>query len=203
MQTLAYIAVGGFILGVGAKLVQRPTEVPPGARRVACLGDSLTADGRYCKQLLAHLPEGSKVKAFGYAGQGTGYLLNKVEAVLRWGPTDLVVLGGVNDLPSRGASKAADNLARIYAEARGAGVRVVAVQVTPWHGYPSARGRELETRNLNSWIRHDALVDAWVDTGALGDEQYRLLGEYDSGDGLHLNSRGQQVLGGLIAAQGF
>lgn len=203
MHALIYIAAGGLLLGFAAKVVQRLTEPVLGARRVACLGDSITANGGYCRQLREHLPLGSITRPFGYEGKGTGYILGKLPDVFQWGPTDVVVLAGVNDLPSPGGDvQAATNLNRIYAELRARGIRVIAVQITPWHGYPSAKGREQNTYDLNSWIVNDAQVEAVVNTSALGDNNYHLLPEYSAG-GLHLNARGQKVLGGLIAAQGF
>lgn len=203
LHTLVYIALGGLVLGFTAKVLQRLAESPRGALRVVCLGDSITANGGYCRELATHLPKGSKVKVFGYAGQGTKHILSNIDDVLAFYPTDVVILAGVNDLPRKGGDTvAATNLLKMYATFRQLGIRVTAVQITPWHGYPTAKGFEQNTYNLNSWIAREAVVDAVVNTSALGDNNYYLLPEY-SADGLHLTAKGQKVLGGLIATQSF
>jgi lysophospholipase L1-like esterase len=79
----------------------------------------------------------------------------------------------------------------------------VAVEIVPWHGYPSAMGHESNTDRVNAWIRSTANVDAVVRTSSLGDYAGRLKEKYDSGDGLHLNREGQAQLAVLIADQAF
>ena len=202
LQTLVYIAASGLLLVLGAKGVQYLTK-PKNftGRRIACFGDSITANGGYCNEIAR--TTGAKVKSFGYVGQGTDYILKRMHKVMQWQPTDVVILAGVNDLPSKSSTHTATNLAKMYATFRNAGIRVVAVPITPWHGYASAKGNEAKTEDVNRWITFDARVDEVVSIAALGDNNWRLLPQYDSGDGLHLNAKGQQVLGGLIAVQSF
>jgi len=201
------LAAGGLIL-LGSRVIKaltlHPSELlPPGARRVACLGDSLTANGLYCKNLRNYLPPGSITKSFGYANQGTAYILKQLPKVLAWNPTDIVVLAGVNDLPRHGGDTTAiSNLAKIYAKAHAHGVRVVAVKILPWHDYPSAMGREDNTYNVNTWIMKSSSADAYVDAWAMGDANYSLLSEFTT-DGLHLNLLGYSFLAQLIADQAF
>lgn len=206
LKPWVYLLAAGGLLFLGSRIVRAlssPDPMVTGARRVACLGDSLTAGGRYCAELKNYLPPGSAIKAFGYASQGTAYILKKLPKALAWNPTDLVVLAGVNDLPRVGGDQVAiKNLAKIYAKAHAAGVRVVAVKILPWHDYPSARGYEFNTYNVNDWIMKQSSADAYVDSWAMADAEYAMLFEYTT-DGLHLNTAGFGFLAQLIADQAF
>jgi lysophospholipase L1-like esterase len=197
------LAAAGIVLFTGWKLLAKTsTKALRKAQRVACLGDSLTAAGLYCSDLAGLL--GVQTKAFGYASQGTTYIGAHIDDVLAWKPDVVVVLAGVNDLPSsNGATIAINGLTRIYQKIREAGAMVVAVEIVPWHGYASAPGHEVNTDKVNTWIRREANVDAVVVTSSMGDYAGRLKDEYNSGDGLHLNREGQAELAALIADQAF
>lgn len=200
-KTAAFLATAGLLLFMGKKALSWASkDIPANARRVACLGDSLTASGIYCNALKQYLPSGSVTKAWGYTGKGTGYIYNRLDEVLDWAPTDLVVLAGVNDLPkSGGAGTAIANLDKIYSDADFVGVRVVGVHVTPWLGHVNAN--EVGTQQVNEWIDHAGVKV--VNTSELGDSDYHLLGKYGGSDGLHLNRSGQNKLAELIASQAF
>ena len=202
-QLLIYAAAGGLVIFLGSRVLAGfHQDIPPGARKVACLGDSLTASGIYAKQLKQYLPPGSITKSYGYVGKGSGYVYNKLSKVLAWEPTDIVILAGVNDLPHAGGSATViKNLEKMYAEAHVAGVRVVAVQLTPWLCYHNTNPNG--TFVVNNWIENDSTADAVVSTWNLADAEYCLLNEYDGGDGLHLNKAGQHVLAQTIADQAF
>jgi len=202
-QALLYVIAAGALFLVAAKVLARPRSA--GLRhpsRIACLGDSLTAAGLYCGDVAGML--GCEAKAFGYSSQGVGVVGAHVDDVIEWQPDAVVVLAGVNDLPSSNGAKAViAGLTDIYSALKERGIAVVAVEITPWHGYSRAVGFEGNTETVNRWIRHTANVDAVVRTASLGDAQYRLLKKYDAGDGLHLDREGQAALAELIARQGF
>jgi hypothetical protein len=202
-QALLYLAAAGAIFLVASKLFARPKAAAlKHPQRVACFGDSLTAAGLYCSDLASIL--GVQAKAFGYEGQGVGVISGHVNDVLAWKPDVVVVLAGVNNLPTdNGAARAIAGLMDIYSRLHMQDVAVVAVEIVPWHGYPSAAGYEVNTEVVNRWIRKEANVEAVVKTGSLGDSAGRLKSLYDSGDGLHLNREGQAQLATLIAAQAF
>jgi lysophospholipase L1-like esterase len=197
------LAAAGIVFFAGWKLLAKSgSKALRGARRIACLGDSITAAGMYCSDLAGIL--GVQTKAFGYQGKGVGAIGSHVPEVLAWKPDAVVVLAGVNDLPSKdGDDVAISGLAKIYARIRADGVPVVAVEILPWHGYPSAAGHETNTDVVNAWIRGAATVDAVVRTGTLGDYAGRLKDQYSAGDGLHLNREGHAQLAALIADQAF
>ena len=194
------LAAGG---GVAVFLAFRKAAaaLPAGPRRVAVLGDSITANGGYVRRLQALLPPGSVVKGFGVVGEGAKAAHRRLSQALEGRPTDLVVLLGVNDIASgRSLAHTQQWLGRIYAQGRAAGARVVAVTVTPWAAYKRTDARQQRTTAaLNHWIR-SAPVGAVVETGSMGDRQGRLLGR---GDGLHPDAAGQRRLGDLIRQQAF
>lgn len=200
---LVYLAAAGAVFLLGWKLLAKKTPAAlQKPQRVACLGDSITAAGYYCSDLKGIL--GCEAKAFGYAGQGVNAIASHLNDVLAWNPDVVVVLAGVNDLPqASGAQKAIKGLESLYARIRDEGVAVIAVEVTPWHGYSTAVGHEANTQMLNDWIRYDAVVDGRVRTTALGDSWGNLKDKYSSGDGLHLNREGHAALAVLIADQAF
>jgi hypothetical protein len=201
-QALLYLAAAGIIFLIGSRLLARP-KVGVKVKRLACLGDSITAAGYYCSDLAGIL--GCESKVFGYESQGTAAVGTHVEDVIDWNPDTVVVLAGVNDLPQAGgAQKAIDGLGQIYKKLHDGGIAtVIAVQITPWHGYPSAVGHEVNTDTVNTWIANEAKVEAFVKTSSLGDYSGRLKDQYDSGDGLHLNREGQAQLAVLIVDQAF
>lgn len=202
-QALLYLAAAGAVFLLASKLFASPRT--PGlskVQKIACLGDSITAEGVYCHYLAGML--GVEARAFGYPSQGANVIYTHVEEALAWNPDAVVVLAGVNDLhSSTGAMTAIEGLKNIYEKIHAAGAYVVAVEITPWHGYPSAAGYESNTYKVNSWIRREANVDAVVKTSSLGDSRGNLKPEYDNGSGLHPNREGQAELAVLIADQAF
>ena len=204
-QAVLLLTAAGVLFFAASKLFARPRSVSilSQVQRVACLGDSITAatDG-YCSDLAARLVV--TTKAFGYPSQGTAIVGSHVKDVLAWHPEAVVVLAGVNDLPySDGAQRAIEGLTSIYKRLHAAGVVVIAVEILPWHGYPSAKGHTGNTALVNDWIRRESNVDAIVRTSSMGDSAGRLLPEYDDGKGLHPNREGHEKLAQLIAAQAF
>ena len=202
-QALLYLAAAGAVFLLASKLFANPrTKGLSRVQRIACLGDSITAEGVYCGYLAGMI--GVQAKAFGYPSQGVNVIATHVDEALAWNPDVVVVLAGVNDLhSSTGAETAIEGLKNIYQKIRASGTYVVAVEITPWHGYPSAEGYESNTYKVNTWIRREANVDAVVKTGSMGDSAGKLKQEYDNGGGLHPNREGQAALAVLIADQAF
>ena len=203
-QAVLLLTAAGVLFFAASKLFAKSaSKMLAKVQRVACLGDSITAatDG-YCSDLASQLV--ITTKAFGYPSQGAAIVGSHVKDVLAWHPEAVVVLAGVNDLPyADGAQWAIEGLTSIYKRLHAAGMAVVAVEILPWHGYPSAAGHEGNTALVNDWIRHRANVDAVVRTSSMGDSAGRLLPEYDDGMGLHPSREGHEKLAQLIAAQAF
>ena len=180
------------------------TRSRKGPRNVLAIGDSLTQLGLYCVEIERNLDEGSDVTCRGLEGAGTDRIFRLLDGVKKDQYTDIIILGGVNDLASRRSqAMIQQNLKRIYEKARDLGARVIAVQVTPWSGHSKGQYLLSETADLNRWIRHNGIPSISVNTSGLGDHNRALQKSYSKGDGLHLSREGQKELGKLISRQAF
>jgi lysophospholipase L1-like esterase len=194
-----------------------PDSPAPGKHsyRVAIMGDSISDFGSHGGGFIRYLQEQCPQSEFDNYGKG-GQMVNQMRRRFErdvLGPkkpayTHVIIFGGVNDLHSdltanRTNDRIQKDLSTMYLWARDAGVKVVAVTVTPWGGfrrYFNARRKE-NTRKLNAWIRaqQGQLVDTVVDAySALscGNPDF-LCPEYmpPFKDGLHFGKQGHRVLG--------
>ena len=124
---------------------------------------------------------------------------------VRW----LIVLEGVNDIGASspaGATTIADELIAAYqqivARARGRGIRVYGATILPFGGsmYDSPE-HEAARQAVNQWIRTSGAYDAVIDLdAALRDpaDARRLLPSADTGDHLHPNEYGYQLIADAI-----
>lgn len=195
----------------------------------------------YSKKIKSLMGEGEVFK-LGYVGMQTGHILSgkegkspksvgivweqidgKVSAggfqvALRLNPSDLIIMAGVNDLASgKKSSTIINNLKSMYAKAKNAGIRVIALTIIPWGSHKPAdfgvNGRRVkrsrwapEYKKVNDFIRSSPLVDVVIDTEKfMGDtanppalkKEFRRSNK-PAGDQLHPNARGQAFLGELI-----
>jgi lysophospholipase L1-like esterase len=174
------------------------------AHEVVVIGDSLTAGrGGYLPRKLAQrLGKRFEVVNAGIPGNrvltdGRGEAAQKriVGYLRRPFPRFIVIFEGVNDLRS-GAS--AEQLIKAFEEmadrARPCGVRVVAATITPFSG---RKEQESERRKFNGWLRGTKALDGILDfdAAAVGDASSSgLPPAFDSGDGLHMNSKGLDAI---------
>jgi lysophospholipase L1-like esterase len=179
---------------------------------VLALGDSLTVGKGgpipYTTALAAQLGDAWTVVNAGRNGDWAVHLWIRFQADILPNPAPdyLVVLGGVNDLTVNvHFDDTIKNLTALYRVAHEHGSRVVALTVLPAGsspGWPVTWDANL--KKLNAWIRSQPEgVDVVVDTyRMLGDpvDAWRLRPDYDSGDGVHLNNRGYEVLGRTVYA---
>lgn len=193
----------GAIIGGGlmvASFVKKQLRIINGQGKViVALGDSITANGGYLKEI--HNKLGSSGKAFGFTGKGIKAIAGHLAEVAAAAPDVVIVLAGVNDMPSGNPTVVTTALSALYKLVKATGARLVAVQVTPWQGYKTFN-RETYLA-VNQWIQDSNLPNAVVNTSSLGDASGRLKPEYDRGDHLHLNDAGQAELGRLILHQAF
>ena len=197
--TALYLTGAALVVLLGGRMLYSMVKLQ-GPRRVALFGDSLTGGPSYAAGLRSLLSNRSVVNAYSYPGKGSAFIRNRVFDVFTWAPTDIVVLAGVNDLASgRPVSDVIENLQEIYTEARAHGVRVVAVTLTPWSGHFRGASCSGDTDVINRWIQYQARdVDLVIRTADLGDSSGRLKSWFDSGDGLHFNAEGQEMLARLV-----
>jgi lysophospholipase L1-like esterase len=203
---------------------------PPasGAKRayvVAAIGDSLTDykshGGKYLEELKKRCPE-SQFDNYGKGGQMVNQMRKRFahDILGDVGPkgepaeskppyTHVIVFGGVNDLCSdetafRTVPKIEKDLSAMYAMAKGKGIKVVAITVTPWGGFSKffTDTRRNTTFALNKWIRGrkdagevDEIIDGYAALSC-GDPE-KLCPDFMKPfkDGLHFGPGGHQKLG--------
>lgn len=172
-------------------------------RRVGVIGDSITANGGYVRELNRVCEKYNiNFSGYGVVNNRTDQMLARFQReIASGGYNEVVIFGGVNDIASdRAMRDITHDLSEMYRAARERGIRIIAVTVTPWAGYgtstPQAQRRTLQ---LNEWIREQQRignVDVVVDGYAALEQQGtgRLKDEF-RGDGLHPNPAGQRALG--------
>jgi enterochelin esterase family protein len=142
------------------------------------------------------------------SGAGASMLARFDRDVLsRPGVKWVILLGGINDINFRSRSGdidafSADELIAAYRQiierSHAHGIRIIGGTLTPQEGLPVATERGEEIRqSVNRWIRTPGNFDAVADfDAALRDPERpaRLKAEYDPGDHLHPNDRGNEVM---------
>jgi lysophospholipase L1-like esterase len=180
-------------------------------RTILCLGDSIVFGSNSTRPFpnTLGLNLGFPVLNYGVAGLTTTQVLTQwTTGTLSAIPSDtVVVLCGINDCIA-GTTEATiqSNLSTIYSQAAGAGAKVIAVTMLPWKGSVNyTAGRETTRLNINAWIRAQAAANGYslVEAAtAFDDGAGKLIGTYDSGDHLHPNAAGSDLLASLVLAAG-
>jgi lysophospholipase L1-like esterase len=133
----------------------------------------------------------------------------------------VIVLAGANDLIQPATPRTNENssclifsrtnaeelvtsLERIIKDARARQIRVFLGTIPPFGNFAFWSGElEAERQKGNNWIRERSSPDNFVDFDALlrdPNNPAKLLAAYDSGDGLHPNDKGAEVMGVAAAA---
>jgi lysophospholipase L1-like esterase len=134
------------------------------------------------------------------------------DALGQTGVTDIILLLGINDigvsgrLPEQDASAEAisDGLETLIAEAEARDVRVFLGTLLPLKGTNApyySDSAEIKRQALNTWIRSNQDVDGIIDFDqAMKDATDPLMmsPSYDSGDHLHPNDAGYEVMANAI-----
>ncbi|HEY8583053.1 MAG TPA: GDSL-type esterase/lipase family protein [Capillimicrobium sp.] len=130
------------------------------------------------------------------------------DALSQAGATQVLILGGANDLGARSATapEITGALAGLVAQARAAGLSPLLGTIPPARGaasedYGDVRYDEAR-REINAWIRAGGGADGIVDFDvALRDaaDPTRLAARFDSGDGLHPNLDGLRAMAEAVS----
>ena len=165
------------------------------------MGDSLTADGTYPNQVGLLLGNLYGISNKGIGGQNTTQMLARFATDIT-NHADckyVVIFGGTNDIAGSSVATIESNLQAMYTVAHNAGIKVVALTITP-RGYTGQNQTNLLAVNawiLNAAINIDYKIDAYTllnDPNNTGNLNFY----YDSGDHLHLNSYGYTLLGNAV-----
>lgn len=203
-----------------------PSAKPPSKPQryvVAAMGDSLTDERAYPHAYMRQLREACPKSRWDNYGVG-GNMVNQMRrrfdaAVLSKGKpkyTHLIVFGGVNDVYSdktagRTPKLIQRDLSYMYERGRDAGIKIVALTITPWGGFKRYFNQErmAATRSVNAWIRGEegGRIDQVVDAFPLLScgEPEKLCDEYMKPfkDGLHFGKLGHELLKDTLLSQVF
>jgi lysophospholipase L1-like esterase len=148
----------------------------------------------------------------GRPGAQTPTILSIYDAVkISMNFTDLVILGGVNDIINNPPGQATEaiiesNLQYIWQDAQSRGMHVYALTLTPFGGYTYYNNdTQAELVNVNAWINATAptlgvtVVDTYTVLADPINLDY-LQSIYDSGDHLHPSQAGINEIATLVAA---
>ena len=125
---------------------------------------------------------------------------------MRW----LIILEGINDIgqiqSAEAATKVADDLIAAYEQmvdrAHAKGIKVYGATLLPFGGsFYDTAFREKARQTVNEWMRSSSRFDAVIDLdAALRDpgNPLRLLPAADTGDHLHPNETGHQMMADAV-----
>ncbi|GAA1190962.1 SGNH/GDSL hydrolase family protein [Streptomyces hebeiensis] len=146
---------------------------------------------------------GNKVLSDG-AGESALKRLDR-DVLSQRGLRTVLLLEGVNDLKATPAPTAAQLIAgyqEIIRRTHAAGACVVGATVLPYEGWREwNEGGEAIRQEVNAFIRNSGAFDAVVDFDAAVQDPAaprRMLPAYDSGDHLHPNDAGMEVMAGAV-----
>lgn len=192
------------------------------------MGDSLTDyqshGGKYLQYLAEKCPL-SRFDSYGKGGQMVNQMRARFDRDIVGTPADpenpkpkythVIVLGGVNDVCSDQTAKRTpalitSDLGTMYASAKRAGMKVIAINIAPWGGFKKFYNpsRAAATREVNQWIRAQAaqgVIDHSFDPGPVltCGESDKLCKTLAWKDGLHFNAAGHRKLGEALFKQYF
>ncbi len=185
---------------------QRLKALPPDSGRVVFLGDSI-ADG----WRLAEAFPGKSYVNRGISGQTTAQMLVRMfPDVINLKPVTLVVLAGTNDIARNTGPQTiemiAQNFQAITELAQFHGIKVVLCSLLPVSDYTLRKQTERrppgDILRLNAWLKdYAARVNAvYADYYSVTVDEKGFLKEGASGDGLHPNAKGYQLMSPVVEA---
>src|SRR5699024_8024494 len=124
------------------------------------------------------------------------------------GVTDVILLEGINDIGNNPHTFYPERIIaamkQIISRVKEQGIKIYGGTLTPFKGaegdYYTPKGEETR-QAVNHWIRNGNAFDGFIDFDkAIRDpkDAKRMLPEYDSGDHLHPNDAGYQVMANAI-----
>lgn len=192
---------------ITAQILAFKTRVAQLPHRIYCMGDSITNFGYYELKLNSLIGYRWIVQNYGISGNTTTQMLARFnQQIISSGLVDyVIIMGGVNDLAgSINATAIEANLQAMYDMAHNAGIKVIAMTVTPWKNSSSWNStKQTQTLALNSWIMAmptnvDYVINTYDLLNNLAGDNGALLAAYDSGDHIHPNQTGLELIGTTI-----
>lgn len=162
--------------------------------KIYCMGDSLTLAGVYEIELIKLLGPAWMTINKGKSGDSTTGMLARFQTdVIDPGDAAYVIIwGGTNDLRWLPKDVTEDSLQAMYTMAHNAGIKVVAVTITPYN--EESELNKIKLLEINAWIQNTAIdVNYVADAYTAVEDPYHpgyILPVYDSGDHVHLSYAG-------------
>ena len=185
---------------------QRLKALPAEPRRVVFLGDSIT-DGWKLAQTFPDQPYVNR----GISGQTTAQMLVRMYPdVINLKPAALIILAGTNDISRNTGpvtlAQIADDFRAMTELAKAHGIKVILCTVMPVSDYTSRKQTErrppADILKLNAWLKEYAAASGAIlaDYYAATVDEKGFLKDGFSGDGLHPNARGYELLAPVAAS---
>jgi lysophospholipase L1-like esterase len=203
-NTTLYLALAGYNSG---DVLPPPPPPLPTTIKVNCIGDSLTrgyptGEIPFPADLQSALGDNYTVTNLGVDGETTAQILSRFSTAMS-GASYVVVWGGTNDLTYYPVSMTESNLQSMYTMAHNAGIKVVAMYLTPYEGFGNwSASKANKILVINNWISTQATnIDYIVntyDTVCNPDNTFYLLPTYNSGDYMHMSNTGYSAISNKI-----
>ena len=198
------ITASGTISGDGSGLTDLNITQPLGGGPLTLytVGDSLTALGGWTGMITNLLGPSWRVVNRAISGRTSDQVSTglQTEALQAGNGSAITVWVGVNSV-NAGVSAASikADLQSIYTRAKQHGLTTIAITITPYKAAPGwVAGEQLVLEDVNTWILStatniDYVLDAYTLMESPTNADY-LNSIYDSGDGLHMNTLGYNVM---------
>ncbi|MBN9660536.1 MAG: SGNH/GDSL hydrolase family protein [Acidobacteria bacterium] len=185
---------------------ERLKALAPEAGRVVFLGDSIT-DGWKLQQQFPGKPYVNR----GISGQTTAQMLVRMYPdVIALKPAAMIVLAGTNDIARNTGpvtlGMITDNIRAMTVLAKAAGIKVILCSVMPVSDYTTRKQTDrrppADILRLNAWMKDFVAAEGltYVDYFAAMVDEKGLLKDGISGDGLHPNQKGYDMMAPLADA---
>ena len=185
---------------------QRLKALPAEPRRGGFLGDSST-DGWKLAQTFPDQPYVNR----GISGQTTAQMLVRMYPdVINLKPAALIILAGTNDISRNTGpvtlAQIADDFRAMTELAKAHGIKVILCTVMPVSDYTSRKQTErrppADILKLNAWLKEYAAASGAIlaDYYAATVDEKGFLKDGFSGDGLHPNARGYELMAPVAAS---
>ncbi|MGZ4936610.1 MAG: GDSL-type esterase/lipase family protein [Halobacteriota archaeon] len=188
----------------GVSVTPVPTS-PRGTQTIVCIGDSIVR--KWPSMLEQRLGGGWRVIEKRGDANTTDQMLARFDTdVIAYHPTFVIILAGTAHLePGVGPNKVEPSIARMCERARANGIKPVMCTIPP----DNEEGVSIAWVNeLNTWIKSYARSQGYdvIDFYALLNDPTNpghMLKRYSSGDGIHPNDAGYQVMGAYVPLKMF
>jgi len=176
-------------------------------RKVLALGDSNTEFASSYAYSLTQRCANITFKKEGHSGENADFIYNTIKDrnLRSEGFTDIIVWAGVNNIIGARAG-----LEKIYNKAKGDGLRVIMITITPWkdYGFWSRTPNAAKiTKDTDDWIRSFTGKDGYVVVDVYNNfedpNNPDALNPTYARDKVHLNAKGQEILAGYVSKQAF